>query len=159
MLLKTETKDRIRVIGRILFVIYILLLVYFLFFAEIYGRDSFTDQDYRYNLEPFREMKRFWIYRHKVGLLASFLNLGGNVIGFWPFGFFLPVMHRKMRNFWLVTLLGFVCSLSVETIQLIWKVGCFDVDDMILNTLGAMSGYWIFLLCDKIRRRRYGEKI
>ena len=47
--MKTETKNRIRVIGRILFVIYILLLVYFLFFAEIYGRNSFADQDYRYN--------------------------------------------------------------------------------------------------------------
>lgn len=157
--MKTETKDRIRVIGRILFVIYVLLLVYFLFFAEVYGRHTFTDQDYRYNLILFREIRRFWIYRHVVGFWASFLNLAGNVIGFWPFGFFLPVMHRKMRSFWLVTLLGFCFSLGVETVQLIWKVGCFDVDDMLLNTLGALSGYWIFLLCDKIRRHRYGEKI
>ena len=157
--MKTETKNRIRVIGRILFVIYILLLVYFLFFAEIYGRNSFADQDYRYNLIPFREVRRFWIYRSQVGHLAAFLNLAGNVIGFWPFGFFLPVMHRRMRSFWLVTLLGFAFSLGVETVQLIWKVGCFDVDDMILNTLGALSGYWIFLLCAKIRRHRYGEEV
>ena len=157
--MKTETKNRIRVIGRILFVIYILLLVYFLFFAEIYGRNSFADQDYRYTLIPFREVRRFWIYRSQVGYLAAFLNLAGNVIGFWPFGFFLPVMHRRMRSFWLVTLLGFAFSLGVETVQLIWKVGCFDVDDMILNTLGALSGYWIFLLCDKIRRHRYGEEV
>lgn len=69
------------------------------------------------------------------------------------------MMHRRMRSFWLVTLLGFAFSLGVETVQLIWKVGCFDVDDMILNTLGALSGYWIFLLCDKIRRHRYGEEV
>ena len=105
-------------IGRILFVIYVLLLVYFLFFAEIYGRDSFAEQDYRYNLVPFQEIRRFWFYRHKVGFLASFLNLAGNVIGFWPFGFFLPVMHRKMRSAWLVTLLGFAFSLGVESVQL-----------------------------------------
>ena len=68
-------------------------------------------------------------------------------------------MHRRMRSGWLVTLLGFAFSLGVETVQLICKVGCFDVDDLMLNTLGAVSGYWIFLLCDKIRRHRYGEEV
>ncbi len=33
----------------------------------------------------------------KVGFLAAFLNLAGNVIGFLPFGFIVPVMHKKWR--------------------------------------------------------------
>ena len=53
--------------------------------------------DYRYNLVPFQEIRRFWIYREKVGFLAAFLNLAGNVIGFLPFGFIVPVMHKKWR--------------------------------------------------------------
>ena len=65
-------------------------------------------------------------------------------VGFLPFGFIVPVMHKKMESFWKVSLLGFMFSLCVETIQLITKVGCFDVDDLMLNTLGAMIGYGAF---------------
>ena len=168
--MKQETKARIRVVGRILFLVYLLALVYFLFFAEEYGRRNFFELDYRYNLVPFQEIRRFWIYREKVGFLAAFLNLAGNVIGFLPFGFIVPVpsiryavrsrpvMHKKMESFWKVSLLGFMFSLCVETIQLITKVGCFDVDDLMLNTLGAMIGCGAFLICNKFRRWKYGEE-
>lgn len=127
-------------------------------FAEEYGRRNFFELDYRYNLVPFQEIRRFWIYREKVGFLAAFLNLAGNVIGFLPFGFIVPVMHKKMESFWKVSLLGFMFSLCVETIQLITKVGCFDVDDLMLNTLGAMIGCGAFLICNKFRRWKYGEE-
>ena len=73
--MKQETKARIRVVGRILFLVYLLALVYFLLFAEEYGRRNFFELDYRYNLVPFQEIRRFWIYREKVGFLAAFLNL------------------------------------------------------------------------------------
>ena len=98
------------------------------------------------------------VYKRQVGFLAAFLNLAGNVIGFLPFGFIVPVMHKKMESFWKVSLLGFMFSLCVETIQLITKVGCFDVDDLILNTLGAMIGCGAFLICNKFRRWKYGEE-
>ena len=157
--MKDETKNRIRIISWILFVIYIGLLVYFLFLSEEYGRTSFDQRIYRYNLTPFQEIKRFWIYRHRVGFWVAFLNLAGNVIGFLPFGFFLPILSRQLRNGALVTMLGFGLSLLVESIQLIFKVGCFDVDDLILNTLGAAIGYMLFAVCNYLRRKRYGEKI
>ena len=150
--MKDETKNRIRVISWILFVIYIGLLIYFLFLSEEYGRTSFDQRIYRYNLTPFQEIKRFWIYRHRVGFWVSFLNLAGNVIGFLPFGFFLPILSRQLRNGVLVTVLGFGLSLLVESIQLIFKVGCFDVDDLLLNTLGGVAGYLIFIICVALRR-------
>ena len=156
--MKQETKARIRVVGRILFLVYLLALVYFLFFAEEYGRRNFFELDYRYNLVPFQEIRRFWIYREQVGFLAAFLNLAGNVIGFLPFGFIVPVMHKKMESFWKVSLLGFLFSLCVETIQLITKVGCFDVDDLILNTIGGAIGYVGFLLANHIRCHKFEQK-
>jgi len=62
----------------------------------------------------------------------------------------------------LITLSGFALSLFVEVVQLITKVGCFDVDDLILNTLGAAVGYILFAVChlidDQARRKKYGEK-
>lgn len=157
--MKKETKNRIRIISWILFVIYIGLLVYFLFLSEEYGRTSFDQRIYRYNLTPFQEIKRFWIYRHRVGFWVAFLNLAGNVIGFLPFGFFLPILSKRLRNGAVVTALGFGLSLLVESIQLVFKVGCFDVDDLILNTLGAAIGYMLFAVCNYLRRKRYGEKI
>ncbi len=150
--MKTETKKTIRLLGRILFGIYILALVYFLFLSEKYGRREMQTQEYRYNLILFKEIRRFWVYRDKVGMLSAFLNISGNVIGFLPFGFILPVMHRRFKSFPLVILLGFTVSLAVETLQLLFKVGCFDVDDLFLNTVGAALGYLLFLVCNKIRR-------
>lgn len=157
--MKNETKKRIRLISWVLFVMYILLLVYFLFLSEEYGRKDFALREYRYNLTPFQEIKRFWIYREKVGYFAAFLNLAGNVIGFVPFGFFLPIISYRFRNVFLTGTLGFSLSLLVECVQLIGKVGCFDVDDLILNTLGAVVGYVIFLVCNRMRRWIYEKKI
>lgn len=157
--MKRETKRRIRVISWILFVLYILLLIYFLFLSEEYGRKDFALREYRYNLVPFLEIKRFWIYREQVGYMAAFLNLGGNVIGFLPFGFFLPVIGCRFRCGWLTGILGFCLSLFVETVQLVCKVGSFDVDDLMLNTLGAVLGYLLFKICNLIRRHVYEKKV
>ena len=142
--MKKETKHIIRTLGTILFILYVLALIYFLFFSEEYGRAAMEERQYRYNLIPFVEIRRFWVYRKQLGLMAVVTNLFGNVIGFLPFGFILPVILDKMRSGWLIVLAGFGLSVTVEVIQLITKVGCFDVDDMILNTAGAALGYLLF---------------
>ena len=157
--MNNRTKKRIRLVSWVLFVMYILLLVYFLFLSEEYGRKDFALREYRYNLTPFQEIKRFWVYREKVGYFAAFLNLAGNGIGFLPFGFFLPIISYRFRNVFLTGILGFSLSLLVECVQLVGKVGCFDVDDLILNTLGAVMGYVIFLICNRMRRWIYEKKI
>ena len=157
--MKKETKHIIRTPGTILFILYVLALIYFLFFSEEYGRAAMKERQYRYNLIPFVEIRRFWVYRKQLGLMAVVTNLFGNVIGFLPFGFILPVILDKMRSGWLIVLAGFGLSVTVEVIQLITKVGCFDVDDMILNTAGAALGYLLFFICDHLRRKIYGKKI
>ena len=53
---------------------------------------------------------------------------------------------------------GFLFSLFVESVQLVSKVGSFDVDDLLLNTLGGVLGYILFLICNIIRRKCYGQK-
>ena len=154
-----KTKHIIRTLGTILFILYVLALIYFLFFSEEYGRAAMEERQYRYNLIPFVEIRRFWVYRKQLGVMAVVTNLFGNVIGFLPFGFILPVILDKMRSGWLIVLAGFGLSVTVEVIQLITKVGCFDVDDMILNTAGAALGYLLFFICDHLRRKIYGKKI
>lgn len=157
--MKKETKRIIRKGGIALFVLYVLLLMYFLFFSEGYGRVAEAERAYRYNLKPFMEIRRFWTYRKQLGTAALFTNIFGNVIGFIPFGFILPIISDRMRSGFLISLSGLGVSLTVECIQLVTKVGCFDVDDLILNTLGAALGYLFFVICNHIRRIYNGKKI
>ena len=157
--MKDSTKRKIRFLSVLLFILYVLLLVYFLFFSEEYGRVTTEERMYRYNLIPFVEIRRFWIYRKQLGVFAVFTNIFGNVIGFIPYGFILPVIAHKCRRGTFIITSGFALSLLVETVQLFARVGCFDVDDLILNTLGAAIGYLLFVGCNYLRRKRYGETI
>ena len=81
--MKKETKHIIRTLGTILFILYVLALIYFLFFSEEYGRAAMKERQYRYNLIPFVEIRRFWVYRKQLGLMAVVTNLFGNVSSIW----------------------------------------------------------------------------
>ena len=157
--MKKETKRRVRCVEIFLFGIYLMALVYFLLFSEEYGRVAQADRVFRYNLVPFLEIRRFWRYRKQLGMGALCINVLGNILGFVPFGYILPVISDQMRNGFLVTLSGLCFSLTAEVIQLVTKAGCFDVDDLILNTFGAALGYVLFVICNYIRRKYNGKKI
>ena len=133
--------------GRVLFLIYLAGLCYFLFFAENYGRIH-GQEIYRYNLVPFREIERFWTYRGELGV-HSFYNLVGNVLIFMPAGFFIPILWKNKRGFVFTVCVTFQMSLLVEILQLVLRVGSFDVDDLFLNTLGGMLGYLLLILAGK----------
>ncbi|MDE6957891.1 MAG: VanZ family protein [Lachnospiraceae bacterium] len=154
--MSSKRNKRIRIIGKILFVLYIAFIVYFLIFSDWYGRTG-EMRDYHYNLELFKEIKRFWNYRHQVGFFAMFTNLFGNVVIFVPFGFFMP-MASKYRSFFSALFYSFGLSLCVETFQLVTKVGSFDVDDLLLNTLGGVAGYTVYVICEAVRRRNVHKK-
>ncbi|WP_394526422.1 VanZ family protein [Lacrimispora sp. JR3] len=151
-MIKNATKRQ--KMGWVVFLIYLLFLVYFLFFSDFFGRGSHLRQDYAYNLVPLKEIRRFIVYRKVVGLESFLLNIVGNIAGFMPFGFFLPVISRRSRRFFNTVLLSFLFSLTIETIQLVFKVGSFDVDDMILNTAGGILGYTLYKIVQHIRVRR-----
>lgn len=160
----SKHKKSIWILCWILFWVYIGALVYFLFFAEMLGRAG-EPRGYHYNLIPFKEIRRFLVYHEQLGIMAVFLNLAGNIMIFMPFGFLLPIMSRKLRGFFRVTFLGFELSLAVEAVQLVSKTGSCDVDDMILNTIGAMFGFLIYSAIqhkrdvEADRRRMQGKDI
>ena len=132
-------------VSRLLFVLYLILLVYFLFFSEHYGRNIVSDQ-YRYNLTPFKEVKRYIEYRNQIGSEGFIVNIFGNILAFAPFGLVLPIISPENRKLLNIVLLSFEFSLTVELLQLIFKVGIFDVDDLIMNTLGGLIGGICFLI-------------
>ena len=71
-------------------------------------------------------------------------NLVGNIVGFIPLGILLPVLFRNYNSAKKVIATVFVVSLSFEIVQLFTVLGNFDVDDLMLNTLGGSLGYLIF---------------
>lgn len=153
--MSAKKRTQYRILGKILFVLYIIFVFYFLLISEVYGRSS-EMQEYRYNLVLFKEIKRFWNYREQLGTFATVTNLLGNVLVFLPFGFFMP-MASKYRSFLNTSFYSLALSLIVEMSQLFMKVGCFDVDDLLLNTIGGMMGYIAFSICN-IARRNYAKK-
>ena len=140
--------------GWVLFILYLVALIYLMFFAESLGRTGNPQADYAYNLELFKEIRRFYIYREQLGWKAVVLNLGGNVAGFMPFGFFLPIVSRRGRKWYNTFILGFFLSLCIEITQLVFKVGSFDVDDLLLNTIGGILGFLCYKTVQEIRIRR-----
>ena len=143
--------------GRVLLVLYLACLIYFMFFSESYGRTEVHVED-RYNLVIFREIRRFLTYRDILGMPAVLLNVVGNVVVFIPYGCGLPLLFERLQSFWRIAVLSFAASLLAETMQLILRVGCFVVDDLLLNTVGGCACYLIFLLFRRCWRRKYGEK-
>lgn len=145
----------LRAFGKVLFLLYVGFLIYFLFLAEWYGRTG-VSEEYRYNLELFREIKRFIIYRDQLGAFAVFANLAGNILIFVPYGFFISMASRS-RGFFKTLFFSMGLSLCVEITQLFSRVGSFDVDDILLNTVGGVVGHIIFLICNAIRRKHYAR--
>ncbi|MCC8065865.1 MAG: VanZ family protein [Clostridiales bacterium] len=144
-------RKSVRILGTCLFVLYMVGLVYFLFLSENFGHGGAGEYDY--NIIPFREIIRYVRYRNVLGMQAVLTNLLGNVIGFMPLGALVPLMARSARKVWRTTLLSFEISVLVEVSQLVFHVGCFDVDDMILNTIGGLLGYLLFWGLDRLYLR------
>lgn len=138
-----DATKRKRFIAGILFTTYLVVLCYFLFFSEEMGR-TYSERQYHYNLVPFKEIWRFLHYWRILGIGVVVINIVGNIAAFVPFGAFLPIFIGKSRSFWRTTLWGFDLSLCVELVQLLSKVGSFDVDDLLLNTIGAACGYGVY---------------
>ena len=153
--MKKENKRKIQIISWVFFIMYLVMMVYFLFFSEQMGRIPGTQ--YRYNLVPFAEIKRYLNYRDKIGSFHVMLNLLGNVFCFIPFGFVIPILARK-QNALRMFLLSMAASVLVELLQLVSMLGSCDVDDIILNTLGGLIGYMMFVIGRGIVRWYFRKK-
>jgi glycopeptide antibiotics resistance protein len=99
------------------------------------------------NLTPFATICGLLTH---LNYIVALRNIVGNILLFMPLGFSIP-LRFKVNKFWKVMLLGFFISFLVEVIQLFTSIRSFDVDDLILNTLGAIIGFVFYRLFDKVR--------
>ncbi|MFN6374623.1 MAG: VanZ family protein [Chitinophagia bacterium] len=96
-----------------------------------------------YNLIPFQTIGAYFD-GHKGFLIAS-INLLGNVLLLVPLGFLFPFV-LSIFNWPVILFLSIFSGLAIEILQLILKVGIFDIDDVILNALGVILGFIFFNL-------------
>lgn len=124
----------------LLFGLYSLLMLWLLF-----GQRLGTAGDRSLNLQPFETIRRFlWVLEHSnsPGIIHhAVVNLAGNVVMFIPLGILLPMLWRSMGRVWAFLPVAVGVILAVEGMQLLTRLGSCDVDDLILNTVGAAIGY------------------
>ena len=133
------------------FLAYLLFLGYLLFYSV--GFDRVEHENYRYNLTLFQEIMRYYNFGIRTGKWYLFvMNVIGNIAVFMPIGMFLPSLFSRCRNILLTTILSFEISLCVEMVQLVTMVGSFDVDDLLLNTVGGICGYLVYMIYHGIKR-------
>lgn len=152
-------------ISRILFVIYLVVLIWLIVFKyPIPVLQSIMDEwelgnakmgVATANLVPFKTIRMYMKYYQR---LNGFENLFGNVLVFVPLGVLIPSAFRKADRWWEILLHSFWLSLCLELFQLVSHFGAFDVDDIILNTLGGILGFVVFLIIRQIYRMCAGKE-
>ncbi|MFF4729623.1 VanZ family protein [Streptomyces mirabilis] len=112
------------------------------------------------NLHPGSSLRA---YLDQPALRDAVKQIGGNIVLGVPFGVLVPVLIPKARGILRVLLLTAVVMLLVELVQGTLITGrAFDIDDVILNTSGALVGY--LLLGRRMgravhpKRRRQGRR-
>ncbi|MEV3886290.1 VanZ family protein [Streptomyces griseoincarnatus] len=91
------------------------------------------------NLHPGRSLQA---YLDQPALRDAFKQIGGNILLGVPFGVLAPVVAPRTRGFLRILFLTAVVMLLVEVAQGALVTGrAFDIDDVILNTTGALLGY------------------
>ncbi len=138
-----RSKNRL-LLWRIAFALYLILLFYLLFFSEAFGRTERYETP-QYNLELFREIRRY-VFGAGVHSRLFWVNIVGNIVAFVPFGYLLQRIYKKPRGFLFAMAMTYLCSLSVEFLQLISRVGIFDLDDIILNSIGGLLGFILYCI-------------
>lgn len=95
------------------------------------------------NLIPFRD-----------GISLSIIL---NVVMFMPLGFLLPLLWKEYQSLVRTAIIGFCFSCGIEFCQL-FNRRVSDVDDLLMNTLGAILGWLIWIVFSRITHLKYGRR-
>ncbi|WP_112179674.1 MULTISPECIES: VanZ family protein [Paraliobacillus] len=80
-------------------------------------------------------------------LMFQLLYSVGNIMLFVPFGLLTPILFRHTRNFFIILILGFIFSLTIELTQATFTPTRYGtVDDLLFNSSGTIIGYILFLI-------------
>ncbi len=136
------------------FIFYIILLATLTLFDDYYNRNHFNILNwnkeflnsylkYSFNIIPFKTIINFTnrFLNNSLNTSVFLLNIGGNLLAFTPFAFFLPRLFKKQKRLlnFVLTMFSIVCL--IEILQFITLSGACDIDDVILNVSGSIIAY------------------
>ena len=141
----------------IYFLIYTTTIFTLTLFDEIFGRQGFVFVDWdmdllksytslSFNIIPFKTIKLF-ILGYKYNLVtfgAFFENIFGNILVFMPYGFFIPMLFKKINTYVKFLVFILLIVILIEISQFFTMSGSFDIDDIMLNVIGASIAYGIY---------------
>ena len=81
------------------------------------------------------------------------INVIGNTAMFIPLGIVWPSVYKDLNRHWKVISAGASCSLVIEILQLPFYDRVSDIDDLLLNTLGFILGYLIYLSVKRLKKK------
>ena len=149
-----------RLISAFILIAYSAILIKLLVFKTIQLKTKllmfkFNSGTGQANFLPFKTILPY--LRGEHGWSFAIINLVGNIALFVPIGFLVPfVFYRKMT--WQKSLaLAVAVGLAIEGMEVVFRVGIFDIDDVILNALGVMIGYWVFTISAQEKRKDAGK--
>jgi glycopeptide antibiotics resistance protein len=138
------------------FIIYTITIVALTLFDEIFGRNGLvfvnwnkqlldSYMKYSFNIVPFKTIRLF--INGYLNDLVSFknfsINIFGNLFALMPYGMFIPLMFKKVNKYYKFLILMVILVIGIELLQFITLSGSCDIDDLILNVLGASIVYFI----------------
>lgn len=112
--------------------------------------------------EYMAEWIPFWSYAKVLTEWSESLaiQMVYNVLAFVPFGILMPTCFRRMRRFRYTVCSAVILSGTIELLQLLFRLGLFEFDDIFHNTLGASFGYGVWYMFKQgIQRRNEKRKV
>ncbi len=109
--------------------------------------------------EYLYKLELFWSYRYfySIGVIGVLFENGYNILMFVPLTFLGSYISKK-PSLWKAFVFGLCFSLFIEVSQLLLRRGCFELDDLFHNVVGALLGYFVYLLfanfCNYIKNRK-----
>lgn len=130
---------------KILILPYTVFLLYLMFLG--FGREQFDDNIVRMNpiFSTIRFAEHSLLWSNPESLL---INIFGNILMFVPFGF-LGWVFPKFNDLKALLISFLSVLIVVEALQYFTRMGVFDVDDIILNTIGVCAGFFLKKVIEK----------
>ena len=138
-----------RKIYRIFILPYTIFLLYLMFLG--FGREQHEANIVR--LLPF--VSTILFVQNTTSWESIIINLFGNIIMFIPFGF-LGWLNAKYFSFKKLIVDFLSALIIVEALQYFTRLGVFDIDDLVLNSLGVWIGFQMRKFIDNFNIK-YGK--
>lgn len=150
MTIRKKQTNLLQVLVQSSFFVYIFAVLqltgYFILFKEVSSHGWWDKMNHRIETHDHINFTAF----KTIGIYNTFdKQVIGNFIMLFPLGIYLPLLLkglRRLSGFFAVLLISFLVSLGIEVLQLATSYRSTDIDDVILNTMGACLGFIIYQL-------------